>query len=279
MWFRALSGALFSAILLFGQDAKLVSEFQRYGPDGAPIKSDRVERPVEILSPAVIRGGHLTVRVVVTPAQGAEYSVHVGQNPPDTFPAKLYQEQYTQRGGEWIPDGLLPLPGETVSAKTAEGQRTQSYLLDIAVPRELKPGRYRVEVQVYLDGSWRILPMELRVMTSQVTPLAPGGKLAPVASRADASMLAAVRSWLCGGPNAAGTVVGNPSARALTMRNVREDLEMAKRDVSGNTQTSAAKAAGYGTVNEFCAAKGLPTAGTEWWLRFRKALYAGKTLP
>jgi hypothetical protein len=278
MWFRTMSGTAFSAILLLGQDARLVSEFQRYAPDGSPIKADKVEKPVEILSPAVIRGGHLTVRVVVTPAQGADYSVHVGQNPPGTFPAKLYQEQYTQRGGEWIPDGLMPLPGETVSAKTAEGQRTQSYLLDISIPRELKPGRYRVEVQVYLEGSWRILPMELRVMTSQVVSAVPGGKIAAVSSRADASMIALVRNWLCGGPSAGGTTVGPVTARALTMRNVREDVEMAKRDVSGNTQVSAAKAAGFTTVKEFCAAKGLPRAGAEWWLGFRKALYAGKVL-
>jgi len=48
-----LAVALGSAALALGQDLRVRSEFQRPGPDGEVVAVDKVERPREILSPAV----------------------------------------------------------------------------------------------------------------------------------------------------------------------------------------------------------------------------------
>jgi hypothetical protein len=70
------------------------------------------------------------------------------------------------------------------------------------------------------------------------------------------------------------------TGRALLLRNILEDLNLARQREQTDTRDGAVfmllKAAGISDLPAFCASRAAPSAaGPEWWLRARDYLYQG----
>ncbi len=154
------------------ESLRLYSEFQRIDPFGNVVTADRGQASREIISPGIARGGYFTLHVAVTGAPKAMFFLAVQANPPDVLRWKLYREQYTRKGEEWVPEGLTELRPpyfSTLASPEIENQTTQSYLVDVFVPAETAPGRLRLEVLAKTD-TWWICPMEVRVLPAVIPP-------------------------------------------------------------------------------------------------------------
>lgn len=260
------------------QRVLLVSEFQRVMPSGEVYGPDRVEKPREIISPAMARNAYASFRVVVEASPGATYQIHVGQNPEKSLEVKLYQERYTKIGSDWIPDVLeeVKLP---VTAALPDGQKVQSYWIDFRVPAETPVGRVRAEVQVYVNDIWYIAPMEVRVQRPALPgPIRSAGSLPAAAQRSDAAAMLPLRLYACGGP-ALAVDAGPLTARQLIRRNAMQDIALARLREEEETKPAVAammvQATGYSDVATFCAGTGLPPRGAEWWLKVRDYVVQG----
>lgn len=271
---------LFLAGRADAQPVRVVSEFTRIRPDGQVVSYDRGARVREILSPAMARNAYSTYRIIVEPPPGQQYTIAIAQNPENSCEVRLYQEGYAKFGEEWIPDELKPqeLPA---SATLASGQKVQTYLLDVFVPAGASDARFRLEVQAYVDGHWIIYPMEMRPRPiSAPAKLALAGPLPPVDARSDSGVGALMRETVCKEkyPVKPG---GAPTARALLMRNVRQDLKIGEGRMPSETFDGVVgmllRAGGWKpSSKEFCAADaGAAPNGPEWWLRARDYLYQG----
>lgn len=263
---------------LSGQRVLVYSEYQRVGPDGEVVKADRVERRREILSPAVARNAWATFRVAVWVPNGSPYTIHIAQNPENYVQASLFQEEYARMGEEWVPDRVKPvtLP---VSAALSEGQKVQTYLLDIFVPETVGEGRFRLEVQLYALEQWVIYPLEIRVMgVAAKEKEAARAPLPPPEARSDAAVTAALRAELCG-KGVAAEKLDPDTARAFVARNARQDLKLARQKRMESTpemvEWQMLKAGGWASKAALCESKAAAPGGAEWWLRARGYLYQG----
>lgn len=264
-----------AAALCQAQRVQVYSEFQRVRPDGEVVNADRVESRRELISPAVARNVHVTYRVTVEAPVGTPYTIHIGQNPENTVKAALYQEEYEETGGEWVPYKVheVALP---CGAQLNEGQRVQGYLLDLLIPADAPVRRFRLEVQVYADGRWVVYPLELRIQE----PVAPGaakarGPLPVWKERADAGVLAQVCAFTKKSA-AAGEELKLETVGAFTRRNVAQDLALAGTQAELGVMDALLRAGGFESSAELCTG-GLSKKGAEWWLKFRDAVYQGLT--
>ncbi len=279
-WVLGAAGLFGLAALAPAQGVRVYSEFVRVRPDGEIFSSDRTAKPREILSPATARNAYATFRVVVDVPPGQPYTIYIGQNPDNSCEVTIYRESYEKVGEELVPDGLVaqPLP---VQGKLEVGQRTQSYLLDVLIPESTKAGRFRLEVQLYANDRWTIYPLEMRPRAI-LCPLRARsiGALAPLEARSDAAILPALRESLCKTKRST-AVVEALSARALLLRNIRQDLLLAESRMPTETFEGVAamllRAGGYPSLKDYCAAAApaLPSSGPEWWLRARDYVYQG----
>ncbi len=160
------------------QEIRIYSEFERFNPFGEPVAADRDMVPREILSPAVARNGHLSVHVVITAPEGANYFLYTASNPVDILRIKIYREHFVPCGADYCPDWLTEQNSPTFGAipelrndlaRPGLGKQTsRSYLLDIWAPADTPPRRVRVEALLKTDV-WLVAPMEVRI----VAPLVP----------------------------------------------------------------------------------------------------------
>lgn len=284
-WIVALAAG---AITLGGQSVIVTSEFVRYRPDGTVVSVDKAPKHRELLSPAVARNAHFTFRATVVFPRGkgpgevwpesAPYTIHIAQNPEDTAKIALYQEQYTGVGGEWIPDRLKPVEMPH-GAALEKGQAAQSYLVDLFIPATAAANqRFRVEVQFHRGDGWMIYPMELRVRQAAVdSRIEVKGVLPPIGQPLAALIEGPLRSYACGGKPVAAPAPAMDSGRALLLRNILEDLNLARQREQSDTRDGVVfmllEAAGLSDLPAFCAAKAQPRAETEWWLKARDYLY------
>ncbi len=259
------------------QRLRIVSEFQRVRPDGEVYSLDRVDRPREILSPAVARNSWATFRVLVEAPPGAAYTIYIAQNPDDTVQAKLYEETTVLAGDEMAPDGLK-LVTHPVTAYFPKDKKVQTYLLDVRVPDDAPPKRFRLEVQLWAVDRWIIYPMEVRVREIMV-PANPGPahSLPAVRERSDAALDEAVREWAClEKPNEEAPAVPF-NARALLARNARNDIAILRvrenEEPRDGILAFLLKAGGWKDLDSLCAKRQPAPNGAEWWLRFRDYLY------
>lgn len=258
----------------------MVSEFTRIRPDGEVVSFDRGERVREILSPATARNAYATYRVVVEAPAGQPYTIHIGQNPDNSCEVRMYQEAYAKVGDEWVPDALV-LQTLPVNASLGENQRVQTYLLDLFIPDSTKAGRFRVEVQMWANDRWTIYPLEMRPRPIAAPVRAqPLGPLPPLGARGDTGILTPLRESLCHDPRKPSPE--QPStARALLVRNVRQDLMIAEARMPSESfegvSTMLLRAGAYPlNIKEFCDAGAKPAPwGPEWWLRARDYIYQG----
>ena len=261
-----------------GQRILVYSEFQRIRPDGQVATADRTSPVHEFISPAIPRGGTITIRLGVESPQGQSYTIFVGQNPDDTAQCKLYQERYVQAGQEWLPDGLTPvsLPH---SAVLTGGQAVQSYLMDIRVPATLKPQRFRLELQLNVGERWVIYPLEVRVRDTIVRgePELVSNPVRPE-QRSDAALLIPLMGFACGKTWKKGDGKLGRASDIIT-RNVMSDLllaqERAKVETREGVVAMIVKAAGSPSREAFCAGPPPSPSSPEWWLKVRHYLYQG----
>jgi len=263
-----LIGAL-AATTLRAQSLEIYSEFQRVDPFGNVVAIDRAERPREILSPAVPRNGYASFHVVVSVPPKTNYLLYVVTNPLDACRVALYKEHFVKAGDGWIPDslaelhrlpdfGAMPDPDEDIP-----GQNTRVYLLDVWIPPEANPGRFRLEAQLKV-GYWIVRPMEVRVIPALVpnrSGIREAGRavtLPRVEEGADAAAAAVLNDYISG---AFSPMPLQPlTVRDIIRRNAIQDMALA-----GSPRA----------LERFW--KGLPsrkTLGAEWYLRIRDLVYS-----
>ena len=266
-----------SGAVLCGQRITVFSEFQRPGPDGGVAAPDQTSSRREILSPALVRNGWASFLFTVEAPPGGSYTIYIAQNPDNTAKADLYQLEYADAGGRWIPDGMKPLQ-QPVQAVLSAGQKTQAYLLDLFLPESAPVERFRLEIQLHAAGRWTIYPMEMRPMET-VAPAQPPlrGTLAPLAARADSTATQALRAALCGAGE--GAEARLDTLRAVILRNALQDLALARRQAGGEGKMlleTFLRAGGWTARETFCRAEEPAPRGPEWWLRVRGFLYQGR---
>jgi hypothetical protein len=272
-WLLAAAG-----IALSGQRLLMYSEFQRVRPDGEVAQADRVDHRRELISPAVARNAFTTWRIAVEAPPGAAYHLYIGQNPDDTAKVTLYQEEYSSQGEEWLPDRVKPqaLPH---SAVLSEGQKVQSYLLDVWIPDSAPVGRFRLEVQLNIADRWVIYPLEVRVQQAMAPAnAAPAGPLPGPASRADQVVRAAACEFTRSQPAAKETQPLDRAA-AFVNRNARQDLMIAKTQPAEAIHALLLNASGFPALAALCEPAPPAPKGAEWWLRFRDQLYQRVPVP
>ncbi len=269
--------------VLQAQDIQVYSEFRRVDPFGEIVPQDRVGRPAEILSPLVARNTHASFQVVVSAPPGEHFYLFVGSNPEGIFGIDVYKEIWHKQEKGWVPDRLLRVDTPYLSHVPDRhhgipNQTVEVFWIDVFVPKDLRPGRYKFEPQVTSRGRWATYPMEVRVSDAVATShLRIPARLPGIRERADAVLLGPLRAFLCGQPEEPGADFD--SIRSFTRRNVLEDLVLARekektlgRDAVANQLLSGA---GVDRVS-FCAG-GAPGAGqtTEWYLRGRGLVRRG----
>jgi hypothetical protein len=272
-WLLAAAGTALS-----GQRLLMYSEFQRVRPDGEVAQADRVEHRRELISPAVARNAFTTWRIAVEAPPGADYHLYIGQNPDDTAKVTLYQEEYTRHGEEWLPDSIKPqaLPH---SAVLSEGQKVQTYLLDVWIPDSAPVGRFRLEVQLNVAGRWVIYPLEVRVQQAMApAKAAPTGPLPGPQSRADQSVRKAACEFIRDQPAAKDAQPLDRTA-AFVERNARQDLLIAKTQPAAAIHSLLLTASGFPALDTLCEMTTPTPRGAEWWLRFRDQLYQRVPVP
>ena len=260
--------ALIGADTMSAQSLEIRSEFRRYDPFGQLIPNDGQGRPREILSPLVLRGAKVSFQLIVDAPPDKEFTIHVGQNPEGATTATLYRASYHQAGERWLPDSLtpveLPLTTRINEQSSIPGQRSQTYWLDLDIPPDLKPGRMRVEAQLFFDGRWQIYPMEIRV--SEViakNATIPKLDLPPLTSGAVHSAFAAWRTSQCGEKEliSAGHSEPDVSIRGFIARNAWIDVQLAQqRGMLLDRQM-------------WCGGTAAIDADPEWYLKLRGHLW------
>jgi hypothetical protein len=163
---RLLACLLIAAFDAAAIDIRTYSEFQRVDQTGTVVPQDRAIAPREVLSPGVLRNAFATFRIVVTAPANTFYFLAVQTNPPDLFQVRLYREI----GFVSLIEELRPsfLAGVIPSIRAPEA--ATSYLLDLWVPADARPGPTRVEVLVK-TADWKVAPMEVRILAATVPPV------------------------------------------------------------------------------------------------------------
>lgn len=254
------------------QEIRIVSEFVRHDPYGAPVIPDRGLAPREILSPAVARNGHLSVHLIVTAPKGTNYFLYAAANPPDLVDLQLYREYFTPCGTGYCPDWIVPQPLPTFGAipeslHDMPDQNTRCYLLDIHAHAETPPRRVRVEA-LLKTGSWQVAPLELRLMAPTVpddaTRLQRTDELAPLLSSAESTAMVQLYRGL------AGQLPRMPTSltrlRQISQRNAAEDVLLMQAMSPGRLLPE---------MLHFSLTPVLyPNFGPEWYLKVRDFLYS-----
>jgi hypothetical protein len=149
-----LRSARFALLLLstplIAQSLRVYSEFADINPKGevtAPAE------PREILSPAIVRNGFTSFQIVVRVEPGADFWLHIGQNPESAVRITVYRES-----GEELEPVALPYNGHS----------TQVFWMDLWADRNAPVQRIKVQPQLNVDRDWIEYPMEVRVMDAVI---------------------------------------------------------------------------------------------------------------
>lgn len=165
------------ATLILGTALAAAQDFSVY-PDlivlaekeGADLGCEPVPdaRSLEVLSPVLPRGGHLTLVLVVRAKAGTGFAVDVGLNPKDRTLLRLFRffpgTRYANSSfAQPLQEAPLPLRG-----RIGEGQRCAIFLLDVEAKRDVPMERVKVEPAAWLEGSdadtgWSRYPLEVRI--------------------------------------------------------------------------------------------------------------------
>lgn len=262
------------ACVLPAQELFVRSEFQRVGADGKVIPVDRVDRPREILSPALARNGFASFMLTANIPAGVEYTLEIGQNPENTARVVLYRQHYRPDG---IPDHLekvsFPVQGK------AEAEENVTFWMDLYIPADAPVRRFKIEAQLWVGNRWIIYPMEGRIVPARIPDFQPRfWGLADPAARADAAMISPWRDHLCR-PLKNEFQPKTTTIRLLQQRNIQQDVALAKklgRDIGIQAFVRGGLPPETAVPDGWCAApvdSWRASLGTEWYLRVRDHLY------
>jgi hypothetical protein len=214
------------------QPVRFYSEFRRISSEGQIVRQDATGEPREIISPPVLRGMHLSYRIVIATPPGQLYWMYVGANPEELIDHAVYREMGAGAAAKLEP---VKLP---VSGTLATPNTVHTYWLDLFIPRTTPERRIRFEIQVNFDSRWVIYPLEVRVLPGQMPEIAdiviPAA--APRAASSETSR-GALNEYLCGPakpatpspkPRAQAAALIEPSQSEFLSRNARQDLAMAR---------------------------------------------------
>lgn len=229
-----LLAAAFLPDALQAQPLRMVSEFRRVGANNQIIRADAVGDPREIISPAVLRGMHVSYRIVVATPPGMHYWMYVGANPEDVIDYAIYRERAT--GG--VPNALdkmdVPVSGTVNAPRVAD-----TYWVDLHIPPTTPARRIRFEAQLNFDNRWVIYPLEVRVMEGDLVAADPADATLTVPAGATSTAAAARAAYqrvLCPAPTQrpqrAPTAIASastlPSQAAFLLRNAQQDLALVR---------------------------------------------------
>lgn len=258
------------------------SEFQRIDTAGDVAAVDQAEFPREILSPAAVRNGHLSIRVVVKAPAGEGFHVYLAQNPGDTAKVTLYRE-VTADGG-LIRDRLERVDAPYTHVPVPGQPNVLSLLIDSYIPAKAPADRFRLEAQISHKGVWHIVPFEVRVFPVTIPSIAtPPARGMSRVRRADSVAVAALRAAYCQGAGGENGAPDIDTVGGVIARNVWQDVALAKllepklgRDF---LLGQAAAAAGLKDGATFCASTPRPPKelGAEWYLKVRDFLIRAST--
>ncbi len=189
-------------------------------------------RSLEVLSPVLPRGGHLTLVMVVRAKAGSGFAIDVGLNPKDRTPLKLYRYfpgiRYANSFfAQPLEEAPLPLRG-----RIGEGQRCAIFLLDVQAKRDAPLDRVKVEPAVWLEGNvagsadataWSRYPLEVRIAAERGSGDAVLEECeSPLESVARAAYLGAERN--CRPPALACKTTIDTTVGSLLTRQLRADF-------------------------------------------------------
>jgi hypothetical protein len=263
-----LCAALSAVAAAQAQQIALVSEFERFDPFGKPVAADRDLIPREILSPAMPRNGHLSVRVLVSGPPNTNYLLYFTSNPPGILDLTMYRESFAPCGDSFCPDWLTKAESPSFGAIPESlfampEQNTRSYLLDIHAPVDTPPRRVRVEV-LLKTGIWQVAPMEVRI-TAPIVPASTGihrKDIAPLDASSVATAERQLARYLAGlDPE---IPPGIRRVRDIAQRNSAEDMLLAR---SLRVRIPDVNVLAWTPVV-------FPDIGAEWYLRVRDLLYS-----
>ncbi|HXJ42845.1 MAG TPA: hypothetical protein VNH18_26420 [Bryobacteraceae bacterium] len=253
------------------QEINIYSEFQRFGPLGNVVRQDYEPNPRELLSPAVPRNGHLTVRVVVNAPPPTNFFIYAGSNPPDVLKITIYREHFAPCGMDYCPDWLTEVHSPTFGAvpesiNWLNNQNTRSYIFDIWVPPNVPPRRVRIEA-LLKTGTWMVAPLEVRVIEPTVPSSANLPHVRDIADRTEPASVTAHRQflrWMGGAPPEMPPSILR--VNDLIQRNAAEDMLLAEA-MGLRTQPM-----NFMAWTPFL----FPQTGPEWYLRVRDYIYRFK---
>jgi hypothetical protein len=272
----------FTSAVTHAQEIRIFSEFERFDPFGNPVASDRDMVPREILSPAMLRNGHLSVHVVVTAPAGTNYFLYAGTNPPDILQVRIYREHFTLCGDSYCPDwlteqnspsfGAIPELVHDFSRPAMNNQTTRCYLFDISAPAGTTPRRVRVEALLKV-GTWLVAPLEVRIVGLTVpgaSPTVAADDVAPLEAPSSATAEIQLLRYLAGLPPELPKQLLR--VRDIIQRNAAEDMLLAR---------SLDHGAGFGFPEMNLMSWwpfvyphfGADQLGAEWYLKVRDFLY------
>jgi hypothetical protein len=170
--------------LAYPDGLTVYSEYQRPGPQGKVVKSDfSVKSPSAspAKSPAAIeleaaRNGFVSFHLQVSVSQPGPYSIAVRfEERSPLLQADLFKAWFhgTRKGQELIPDALVPVLNP-YSGKIPDpdnqiqGQTSQTFWVDIWVPREARPGVYSGKAILRSGQRRHQLQLRLKVLKAVI---------------------------------------------------------------------------------------------------------------
>ncbi len=270
---------------LLAQPVHVYSEFERIDPFGKVLEVDRAEMPREILSPALARKAWTTFQIVIDLAD-QPYTLFIAQNPDRFATVKLYRPVFVRVGKTWVPDRLEPVsvaPNGEVAliAPRVPGQTALVYWLDVWLRPDAPVRRWRLEVQLNMNGHWTIYPMEPRVQAARASAESGLPALPAATAPSSAAALAVMRGFVCGTESAGGE--RQPlTLRALVRRNALQDRSLARalERTMGRQRVIEGMLGSIGLKDreQWCRVPtSPPELGSEWYLRVRDFLYRSAT--
>jgi len=275
IWLEAGAVLLAAGPSAFSQQVRVFSEFTRIGPAGDVVAADRGGPVREILSPAVARNAYASFHIALdVPAHCGEFSLNVGQNPEKAVEVTLYREVHGPGG---IPDKLERTPNP-YDGKCGKAPRTEVFWMDLWVDAEAPVRRIKVEAQLWVNDTWIVYPMEVRVTAARVpVHQRPPSKLPSMSAPANAAAIGPMASLVCGIAEEP-VPRGESTVRSFIRRNTWQDMELA-RELSrrdARLLDAITAAAGASDASSYCTAVTISTPGNlagEWYLKVRDLLY------
>lgn len=274
-WLDAGAVLLMAASGAFSQQVRVFSEFTRIGPKGERIAADGGGPVREILSPAIARNAYASFHVALDlPAGCGEFSLHLGLNPERAVETTLYREIHDARG---IPDRLERV-ANPYDGRCGKVARTEVFWMDLWVDAEAPLRRIKVQPQFWVNDTWIVYPMEVRVIAARVpSHQRPQAKLPSVLAPSNAVVTGPLASLVCGIAEEPAKAA-DPSVRSLIRRNVLQDVALARERASRHPKLfdEITAPAGAPDASAYCTAVTISAPGNlpgEWYLKVRDLLY------